>query len=59
MADVRINSVDSQLTVADISTLMTPEVMDMLVRAVQQRLQQEQRQQQDDAKDRRLNEGAS
>ncbi len=59
MADVRINSVDSQLTVADINTLMTPQVMDMLVRAVQQRLQEEQRMQQDDDKDRRLIEGAS
>ena len=59
MADVRINSVDSQLTVADINTLMTPQVMDMLVRAVRQRLQEEQRMQQDDDKDRRLIEGAS
>lgn len=59
MADVRINSVDSQLTVADINTLMTPQVMDMLVRAVRQRLQEEQRMQQEDDKDRRLIEGAS
>lgn len=59
MADVRINNVDSQLTVADINTLMTPQVMDTLVRAIRQRLQEEQRMQQDDAKDRRLVEGAS
>lgn len=59
MADVRINNVESQLTVADINTLMTPQVMDMLVTAVRERLQQEQRMQQDDDNDRRLVEGAS
>ena len=59
MSDVRINSIESQLTVADVDSLMTPQVMDMLVNAVRLRLMEEQRKQEDDDKDRRLVEGAS
>ena len=59
MADVRINEVESQISVADIDALLTPEVLDRLVRAVQQRLNEENRMQRDDDEDRRLVEGAS
>ena len=59
MADVRINEVESQISVADIDALLTPEVLDRLVRAVQQRLNEENRMQRDDDEERRLVEGAS
>lgn len=59
MADVRINEVESQISVADIDALLTPEVLDRLVRAVQQRLNEENRMQRDADEDRRLVEGAS
>ncbi len=59
MADVRINNVESQISVADIDALMTPEVMNMLVNAVRQRLSEDNQMQQDADDDRRLVEGAS
>lgn len=59
MADVRINEVQSQISVADIDALLTPQVVDMLVKAVRQRLNEEDRMQQDANDDRRLVEGAA
>jgi len=59
VADVRINEVQSQISVADIDALLTPQVVDMLVKAVRQRLNEEDRMQQDANDDRRLVEGAA
>ena len=59
MADVRINQVDTDIRVADIEALMSPQVMEHLVQAVKMRLQQEQTMQKAADDDRRLVEGAS
>ncbi len=58
MADVRINEVESQITVVDIDGLLTPEVMNRLVMAVSQRLQEDDRMRQEADEDRRMVEGA-
>lgn len=58
MVDVRINQVDSQIDVADIDGLLTPEVMNMIVRAVTQKIEEDQRVQKASDDDRRLSEGA-
>ncbi len=54
MADVRINSVDTQITVADAEALLTPEVVDRLVRIIRQRLQVEGQRERDADSDRKL-----
>lgn len=59
MADVRINNVETRIDVTDLETLMSPEVIEMLVRAVRQRLDEESRMQRDAESDRRLVEAAS
>lgn len=59
MADVRINQVDTDIRVADIEALMSPQIMEQLVRAVKMRLEQEQKMQKVADEDRRLVEGAS
>lgn len=59
MADVRINSVETRIDVTDLEALMSPEVIEMLVRAVRQRLDEESRMQRDAESDRRLVEAAS
>lgn len=59
MADVRINEIESQISVADVDALLTPEVIDMVVNAVRQKLSEENRVQQDADEDRRLTEGVS
>lgn len=59
MANVRINQVDSSLTVAEVDSLLTPEVLDALVVALKQRMYEEQRAQQQDRQERQLSEGAS
>ena len=59
MADVRINNVETQINVTDMEALLSPEVMEMLVRAVRQKLNEESRMQQDADGDRRLVEAAS
>lgn len=56
---VRINEVQSDIQVADMEALMTPEFMEKLVLAVQMRIQQTQSQQQQADDDRKLTEGAS
>jgi len=59
VADVRINEIESQISVADVDALLTPEVIDMVVNAVRQKLSEENRVQQDADEDRRLTEGVS
>lgn len=59
MADVRINSVESQITIADGEALLTPEVVEMLVKIIRQRLQSDNQRQRESNDDRKLVEGAS
>lgn len=59
MADVRINTVESQITIADGEALLTPEVVEMLVRVIRQRMQSDGQRQRDSDDDRKLTEGAS
>ena len=59
MADVRINNVETRINVTDMEALLSPEVMEMLVRAVRQKLDEEKRLQRDAESDRRLIEAAS
>ena len=54
MVDVRINSVDTQITVADADALLTPEVVDRLVKIIRQRLQGEAQRERDAESDRSL-----
>jgi hypothetical protein len=56
MADVRINTVQSQITVADGEALLTPELLDMLVKAVRQQLQADNLRQREQDSDRKLSE---
>lgn len=59
MADVRINSVESQITIADGEALLTPEVVEMLVKIIRQRLHSDGQRQRESDDDRKLVEGAS
>ncbi|MFT4653171.1 MAG: hypothetical protein ACI82S_000814 [Patiriisocius sp.] len=59
MADIRINQVETNIDIADIDALLSPQVMERLVQAVKMRLQQEQNMQKLADDDRRLVEGAS
>lgn len=59
MADIRINQVDTDIGVADIDALLSPQVMERLVQAVKMRIQQDQNMQKIADDDRRLVEGAS
>ncbi len=59
MADVRINEIDSQVTITDADSLLTPEIMNRLVTAVSQRLEEKERMSKIADDDRRLVEGAS
>ena len=56
MADVRINTVQSQITVADGEALLTPELLHMLVKAVRQQLQADSQRQRAQDNDRKLSE---
>jgi hypothetical protein len=59
VADIRINQVETNIDIADIDALLSPQVMERLVQAVKMRLQQEQNMQKLADDDRRLVEGAS
>lgn len=59
MAEVRINSVETQISIADTDLLLTPEVLDKIAAALQQRLLMEQAQRDNDDDERQLTEGAS
>lgn len=59
MADVRINSVESRIQIADGESLLTPELTEIIVRAVMQRINENNRIQHDADEDRKLVEGAS
>jgi hypothetical protein len=54
MAEVQINTVQSQITVADGEALLTPELLDMLVQAVRRQLQADTLRQRDLDSDRKL-----
>jgi hypothetical protein len=54
-----INQVDTDIRVADMEALMSPQVMEHLIRAVKMRLEQDQKMQKVADDDRRLVEGAS
>lgn len=54
MVDVRINSVDTQITVADAEALLTPEVVERLVQIVSKRLQMEGQREREAESDRQL-----
>jgi len=57
--DVMINEIDSRVRVTDVESLLSPEVMAMIVRMVKQQLENERRMQRHAEDDRRLVEGAS
>ena len=59
MADVRINSVETQISVADTDLLLTPEMLDKIARALREKMIMEQTQQNSGDDDRQLREGAS
>lgn len=54
MVDVRINSVDTHITVADAEALLTPEVVDRLVKIIRQRMQTEGQREREADDDRKL-----
>ena len=59
MAEVQIQSVESNISVTDSEALLTPEVVNMLVKIIRQQLDQEKHQQIEANRDRELQEGAS
>lgn len=59
MAEVRIQSVESQITLTDSDALLTPELINRITRLVSQRLSTETRLQRELDQERKLSDGAA
>jgi len=59
MADVRINSVESDITVVDSEVLLTPALVDRLMMLLKQRMRDDAQREREAEADRRLHENES